>query len=302
MDPITAEFEGASYAIYGLPKDTFASLYLQGCEMPAKSTQHPHHKTKQPSYPPILFSPALDTSRLLYSAIAQQISSAGYVVVTIDHPYDADIVTFPDNRTVLAGNISTDAQILLDVDTRAKDISFVLNELTENENIVTSCGLEKGKVGLFGHSLGGAAVATTMLRDHRFAGGINMDGTFWGPVISSGLTRPFMLFAHEGKNGTNDATWGAIWPKLRGWKKDLMLSDSAHYTFSDFPYLIDVLGIKSQLPVEVTELVGSIDGKRDIRILGSYIAAFFDFVLRGRKQPMLDGASAQFPEVSFVTP
>ncbi|KAH8801527.1 PAF acetylhydrolase family protein [Xylogone sp. PMI_703] len=305
MDSITAEFEGTSYAAYGLPNDTFSSLHLQGCESFPKNAQSNRHVTKQPGYPLILFTPALGTSRLLYNALAQRISSAGYVVVTIDHPYDADIVTFPDNHTVLAANISTEDQILLDVDTRAKDIFFVLDELTENKNaesIFASCAPDKGKVGLFGHSLGGAAAATAMLHDHRILGGINLDGTFWGSVISRGLTRPFMLFAHEGKNGTNDPSWGAIWPNLKGWKRDLMLSGSAHYAFSDFPLLIDVLGLRSQLPPEVAELVGTIDGKRDIQILGSYITAFFDFVLRGQKQSLLSGPSAKFPEVSFVTP
>ncbi len=51
--------------------------------------------------PLVLFSPALGTTRLLYSALAQQVASQGYTVVTLDHPYDADIVTFLDLSILL---------------------------------------------------------------------------------------------------------------------------------------------------------------------------------------------------------
>lgn len=305
MPTITAEFEDASYSQYGLPNNTFSSLFLQGCQMPAEYIYYPLEHIEQLDYPLVLFSPALGTSRLLYNVIAQQLSSYGYVVVTIDHPHDADIVTFPDNRTVLATNISTEEQILMALDTRASDILFVLNQFEERKEgntPLSSYAVDNTKVALFGHSLGGAATATAMLKDHRFVGGMNLDGTFFGPVISRGLARPFMLFAHEGKNGTNDPSWSAIWPNLKGWKRDLMLSDSAHYTFSDFPFLIHVLGIAAELPAEVRELVGTIDGKRDLQILGNYISAFFAFVLSGREQSLLEGANPEFPEVSFVTP
>lgn len=64
--------------------------------------------------------------------MAQQLASAGYTVVKIDHAYDAYIVTFPDNSTILAANITTDAQILHDLDARVEDVSFVLNKLSKN--------------------------------------------------------------------------------------------------------------------------------------------------------------------------
>lgn len=46
--------------------------------------------------------------------MAQSLASEGYVVVTIDHPYDADVVEFPDGSYVLAANISSDDDAALD--------------------------------------------------------------------------------------------------------------------------------------------------------------------------------------------
>jgi predicted dienelactone hydrolase len=183
LDPITAAFEDAALAQFGVQPGTFESLDLQVC----KARENPRVFSTPPKHPLVLFSPALAGTRLFYNVIAQQLASAGYTVVTIDHPYDATIVTFPDNSTILAANISTEAQILLDLDTRVKDVSFVLDTLSEPSTAARllpslACGLDVARTGIFGHSLGGATAATAMLYDARFIGGINLDGSLFGEV------------------------------------------------------------------------------------------------------------------------
>jgi len=56
-------------------------------------------------------------------------------------------VAFPDNSTILAANITTDAHILLDLDNRVKDVSVVLNNLskpstTKRLTPSLACGLD----------------------------------------------------------------------------------------------------------------------------------------------------------------
>jgi pimeloyl-ACP methyl ester carboxylesterase len=183
LDPITAAFEDAALAQYGVQPGTFESLDLQVCQ----ARENPRLLSKPPDHPLILFSPALDATRLFYNAIAQQLASAGYTVVTIDHTYDASIVSFPDNSTILAANITSEAQILLDLDTRVKDVSFILDKLSEPSTAGRlfsglACELDVSRTGIFGHSLGGATAAAAMLYDSRFIGGINLDGSLWGEV------------------------------------------------------------------------------------------------------------------------
>jgi dienelactone hydrolase len=234
-----------------------------------------------------------------------RISSFGYIVVTVDHPYDADIVVFPDNSTILGLNIETEDQILASLNTRTKDISFVINQLSRPSitrkflPALALGGIDVSKVGIYGHSLGGATAAEAMLYDKRLVGGVNLDGTFFGDVVKEGLDRPFLIFAHEGKNRSTDSSWEAIWPKLRGWKKELMLNGSAHGTFTDLPDVLDVLGIGGSLPSEVEELLGSIDGARALEIVTLYVRTFFDFVLKGKNSKVLDGPSKDYPEVEF---
>ncbi len=145
------------------------------------------HKDSE-HFPTVLFSPALSVSRLLYGAIVRAIAGYGFTVLTIDHPYDAGIVEFPDGSLVCGANITTKEQYLMAANTRAQDASFLLDQ-SSNVEIVkeiipgAKTSLNVSQVAMFGHSLGGAATATAMLSDSRNAGGVDMDGTLYGPVI-----------------------------------------------------------------------------------------------------------------------
>ena len=212
-------------------------------------------------------------------------------------------MAFPDNTTILAANITTDAQVLDDLKIRVKDVFFVLDQLNRPSIISRlipgrTCGLDTSKVGIYGHSLGGATAAQAMLSDSRLIGGINLDGTFFGSVINRGLDKPFMIMAHEGKNLTTDPTWAALWPRLKGFRRGYMLGGSTHGTFMDLPEAADLIGLRERFPTEVAALLGSIDGERALQAIGAYTSRFFDFVLKGKTSELLDSSSVEFPEVT----
>ena len=258
------------------------------------------------SYPLVIFSPGLGNSRHMYNAIAQSVASFGYVVATIDHPYDAEFIEFPDGTIIKAANITSVEQIVQFVDTRAKDIKFVLDELNKpsivkqlipsaKTNILTK------RVAVFGHSLGGVAAATVMMmNDTRIIGGVNLDGMFYGPVIEAGIREPFLLFGHEGKNQTTDASWGSIWPRIGKRKLELMLNGAQHGTFTDMPLVIEALGLTDQLPAEASSLVGTLLGTRAREIITAYLVGFFESVLGCDVVPLLRGENEKYPEVVFV--
>lgn len=284
---------------------------------------YPRHG--EPAFPAVLFSPAQGTTRLFYSAIAQTVASYGYIAVTIDTPYDEDIIEYPDGFEALQNNTIVQAGtgsnpggenaaisiIDLAVEVRAQDASFVLDQLT-NKTVVSQLipgstkGLNVSKVGMLGHSLGGAATAAAMLNDTRIAGGLNMDGALWGPVVQQGLDRPFMFMAHTGHLRSNDSspddplnTWFDIWPKLRAFKLDIVLADSLHCTFSDFPIVFKTLSIVLSNATAQALLVTSLNGRQALKIVTTYATAFLDFVLQGKQSTLLEETSPEFPEVVF---
>jgi pimeloyl-ACP methyl ester carboxylesterase len=298
MPPATAGFQDEKYAAYGLPNGTFRSLSLEACE----KVDAKHSACSAASLPVVLFSGALSTSRLIYNNILQNVAAAGYLVVSIDHPYDSDIVEFPNGTVVTGVDIENDADIALALATRVGDIAFVRQQMA---NVTVTDMLFPGqmrgrrapKTAAVGHSLGGAAVATVMLEDHTISAGLNLDGSMFGEVLTAGLDRPFMLMGHENKTQETDPSWKAIWPKLAGWKKEFEVKNSAHYSFSDLPLVVSVLGLSDKLPAEVSQVLGTIEGRHTTKIIARYTTSFLDMVFKSGSKRLLTSGDKEFPEV-----
>ena len=78
--------------------------------------------------PVVLYSPGLHSDRSLGTVLIEELASHGYLVVAIDHTYDADQVEFPDGRVetfAIAGDID-DALIAKALAVRTADTRFVL--------------------------------------------------------------------------------------------------------------------------------------------------------------------------------
>ncbi|KAG9190593.1 hypothetical protein G6011_08681 [Alternaria panax] len=300
MPPATAFSMDTKFGAYGLPNGSFQSLGLKTCMTTTKQGA-----CSGDSSPVVLFSGALATSRHLYNAMLQNIASAGYVVLSIDHPYDADMVEFPDGTIVTGVDIDGDAEIEFALNTRVADIEFVSNQIY---NVSASKSLfpinlrreRVSKMAVIGHSLGGAAAASAMMKMPSLRGGVNLDGSMFGPVLTTGFNRPFMLMGHENKTQETDPSWKTLWPRLTGWKKELEVKNSAHYSFSDLPSVISALGLDGKLPAQVGELLGSIKGRRMTNLTTKYIVTFLDMVLKDGKEGTFSQAGDQFPEVSEV--
>jgi dienelactone hydrolase len=245
----------------------------------------------------ILFSPGFGASHLLYATFVQELASEGYIVVSIDHPHDATIVELSDGSIAYANISDTTEAITFATSVRVADVRFVLHELTNGTNCKVPGlheGLDMKHVGFLGHSLGGATVASTMAIDGRIVAGVNMDGAFQAVSEIHQISKPFLIMAATGHNRTTYSTWAEVWPKLKGFKREIELNGTTHLTFTDGPVMSDLLGIKAE------DLFGTISGKRFGEIQHAYLTAFFNRALRRRKEKLLDGPSKQFPEVTFA--
>ncbi|KAJ9616869.1 hypothetical protein H2200_000589 [Cladophialophora chaetospira] len=302
----TAAVFDAEVAFAGVTNGTLETVRMEVC-VSKKAPLREYCANNASQIPVVLFSGGLGLSRLWYSALAQSVASFGFMVVTIDHPYDADVVEFPDGRIAYAINSTwDDAQSEQDVNVRTKDASFVLNELSKpgtiNELFSGQCppsqrtGLATKRTGIFGHSIGGATAAMAMFEDNRIVSGINLDGGLYGPVIKQGLTNPFLLFSH--KDNSTTETWPDIWPHLN-WKSEIEIVNSTHTTFTDIPLLADLI-FGLPLPGFVQGVVGNIPGKRVRDVVTAYVVAMMKMALKCEPQALLQRPDPAFPEIEFV--
>jgi dienelactone hydrolase len=249
-------------------------------------------------HPVILYSPGFGLERTSGTTLVEDLAGHGYVVVTIDHTHDAGLVEFPDGR-IATGAVAPPAspeeeEKLLEkvLDVRVRDTRFVLDELGRMPLAAT---MDLSRVGMLGASMGGATAAGVMHADRRVRAGINLDGSVVGPVLGSGLNRPFLLFGSD-SHGEQDETWTRLWDRLRGPRYRLEITGSAHLSFTDHQALLPQLGLPAE---QVEPVVGTIGAHRSIAIQRTYVRAFFDRHLRQRGGGLLDRPSPRYPEVTF---
>jgi predicted dienelactone hydrolase len=252
--------------------------------------------------PIVLFSPGFRGMRESGTSLVEDLASHGYVVVTIDHTYEAQIVEFPGGRLELTRQPAepNEDDYVLPLRVRQEDIRFVLDALPAH----LPGSLDLSRVGMFGHSLGGAATAEAMANDARIVAGVDLDGSVIGPAASTGLDRPFMLMASAGQGRDTDPSWAQFWSHLRGWRRQLLLRHSGHQAYTDLapliPQLIRSVPLSPQMIAALTDQIGTISADRAVSAQRAYLRAFFDLHLRHRDNHLLSKPSPRYPEIEFV--
>jgi predicted dienelactone hydrolase len=292
-------------ASVGAPPDTMLPQTTGHVGAPADRRHGP--------YPVVLYSPGGGTDGSFDTGLVEDLASHGYVVVTMDDTNESPEVEFPGGRLVVGTfQVDTEAEALEAQQIRAADARFVLNELTvinnggnpDAEHAPLPAGLagifDLSRVGMFGWSLGGAASAQAMHDDRRIKAGIDMDGTFFGPVATSGVNRPFLLLTGSEHTEQSDPTLASFLAASTGPKLHLALGNSQHQTFSDFEELISEAGPALGLtPHAIADAIGTIDPNTAVTDERVYIRAFFDKYLRDRDNHLLDGPSPRYPDITF---
>lgn len=150
-------------------------------------------------YPLIVFSHGAFGVKMSNTSTFMELASNGYVVCSIDHPYHAAGTIDVDGNLILGSSkfmqevIDANSDIYSEkeqfelyenwMNLRTDDINFVLNTIlknTENNSEGVYALMDKNRIGLMGHSLGGAA-STQIGRERRdISAVINLDGSMLG--------------------------------------------------------------------------------------------------------------------------
>ncbi|KAI7332975.1 hypothetical protein KC315_g4392 [Hortaea werneckii] len=263
----TAEYQGPFLEqLFNISVD-LSPLFLEA-RLPVCQS---HTETCSPldDAPILLFSPGYRVNRFYYNYLASAIASEGFTVITIDHPYDANIITYPDGDTVY-----TNSSILetpsWDLIPRAEDASFVIDQLsnaTAMGELIPSRGpraFPVDRVAMFGHSAGGGAAMVAASRDSRIRSAVNWDGPILGSLSLSGMSQPALFIAREDVTYDN---WPGAWSQLEGPKLAFRIANTTHQSFSDAPTLFGAAG---QDLKRFADLLGTIPPEEMVRLLICY--------------------------------
>lgn len=263
--------------------------------------------------PVVVYVTGKNATRDNTTVIDEDLASHGYIVVTIDFPYDAGEVEFPDGHIVNAIPDSARGDGSAMLAERVADTSFVLNQLdalshgadpdTDHHPVPRGLAeaLDLTRIGLFGHSLGGVNVASSMYADSRFDAGMDIDGGAEGPVVQAGLDRPFLIVDGNKSSRATLPDYQTFWTHLHRWHRDIALLGSGHDSFTDleafYPQLAQVLPLPTS---ELVHLFGTIAPARAVAWQQTYPRAFADQMLTHHRRRVLNQPSSRFPEIVFI--
>jgi len=253
---------------------------------------------QQPSYPVILMRAGLAALTTDYTTLAEDLASHGYVVAGFDAPYRSEVVVFPDGRVItraprnnadLVSGPPQEELVNKLVQAWSSDLGLALDQL-ERLNASDSSGkflgrLDLQRVGVFGHSLGGATALQFCHDDLRCKAGVDVDGAPRGKVIGQGVTQPFMFLLSDHGSGSDAeslqirANIRSIYDRLPGDRRlQITIRGASHFRFSDDGAMLKipfVMGAMRSLGVV------RLDGRRQVAVAAHCISSFFDIYLKG---------------------
>lgn len=268
----------------------------------------------QRQYPVVLLLSGSGALAAGYTALAEDLASRGYIVVGLNAAYLTTAVVLPDGRVLyrapeynLDAMPESQAKLLAArlVNLWGADVGLAIDRLevldASDPSSRFAGHLDLQRLGIVGHSLGGAIAADFCHRDSRCKVGIDLDGRLFGPVITDGLSQPFMFIFEDVGRGAGPEV-GQILAQVHsmyaqlpiGSRLGISIAGANHFTFSD------QMLVKNPIPLMILRCLGAISGlsgARGLQITGSYVGTFFDVYLKGHSRAELDGLERKYPEV-----
>jgi len=264
-------------------------------------------------FPVVVLEPGLGFAAPQYTTVAENLASHGYVVAGVTPTYSANL-TVLNGHTVSAtdaGNPAFDGSDLHDgsaqaagdrlIGVWAADGHFAASQVDTDSRFTGH--VDRTKTIYIGHSLGGAAALEACRTDQHCVGAVDLDGTQYGPVVRSGLTKPMLIIASENScvTGTCDPvdadgrssldTARTLLASSTGPAWCYQLDGAAHFNFSDYgAYYLAA-------PLRALLALGSIDGDTALTIVNAYLTAFVDRVALSRPESLLGQRPSPFHEV-----
>ena len=239
-------------------------------------------------YPVLVLSHGITGMRQIHSALIEELASNGYVVAALDHAYDCNLTVFHDGtladyRSDITGHPDSVQVRRKQLNTRVADIRFVLDKLTEISEAPWFNGLMNlNKVGVLGHSFGGATAIQVSFEDDRFKSCLVLD-SWLNPISDTvliyGIKQPFLYLGRPLWNDSNYPsspelvkTFINAFPEN---KYQFILKNSRHLDFCDAPLF-------SPLSDWFLE-TGPIPAKKAVSITNNVSLLFFNRYLKDNR-------------------
>jgi dienelactone hydrolase len=221
------------------------------------------------------------TSGLSFSTLAEDLASHGYIVASVD-------AAAGRNPELCVGRADEEACATEVMTPLVERIGRALDHLKQlsSDDARFKDRLDVTRVGIVGHSFGGAQAAQFCSQDPRCTAGIDIDGRLYGTVVRSGLSVPFMFLLSD-HGSLKDPIDRQIMDQIQAvydrqpheTRMRTVIGGAHHFTFSD-----DGALLKSAVFRGLLRLLGRlrIDARRQVEVTAYALRTFFDAHLKGK--------------------
>ena len=230
---------------------------LQGV-VPRASVNADAVPTAQPR-PAVILMPGWGSVMALSTALAQDLASNGYIVVT------ADPIFGSENGSTLPGDLTKPGR-------RLDQIAAALDFVTGLEITKLVGRVDATKIAIGGHSIAGAIAFQIGMTDPRVHAVFDLDGWLHGPSLTTPIAVPALMVD---ASGLEPATRAII--ARSSTAVTVKVSGATHYDVTDLPCLVPALGAAAAaLPLGSIGCVGT-------TTTNAVVLRFLDTVLRDAK-------------------
>ena len=271
-------------------------------------------------FPVILFNPGFYFGMSdFYTAIIENLASHGYIVCSINHPYEQPYVEssgedayMKKKKAQLAylqlflmdkfRNFKIDTEEEIEAATRvylrrlSRFDKIVRRWTADNEFFITYlekvcnepnaaslfAGMNLDRLGVLGQSVGGSVAGQVCLQNsERIKAGINLDCFQFGDIIDQPLQTPFMLMQSDHYFMWNLGN-SVVYRNPQADFYRTTIKNARHFVFSDASFL-DLIDAEDK-----KKMIGNIEGDETVKLINNYILAFYNFYLRGDSSVMME--------------
>ncbi|NVM88512.1 putative dienelactone hydrolase [Variovorax sp. SG517] len=233
-------------------------------------------------WPVVLFSPGYGASRAFYSGLLADLASRGFVVLALDHAYEAPVVELADGR------LATPTERFLPDDpdrlrymserqsVRAADLRFVVGQVGRPGAFgpMLSGRLDAQRIAAIGHSFGGASAVEAAMEDARIRAVANIDGTLYGRAAADPMPVPFLLLESDHRETRHSRHYLqgnlALVQHARAGGYRYQIAEANHYGFTDVP-----LYLSAPARFAAAALIGGSRGPARTQAAGNDVLAAF---------------------------
>jgi len=305
--PLSADWRAAQTAYLTQKIGPEGASFLAQLQVRAR-TDAPIVRGKE-RFPVLIFGPGHTWLPTDYSTLIEELVSHGYVVVG-----------YVPTSLASATRLSSGRILKATLDIHQQDVCFQDALLVRRKLALLDAPdswllgrIDLNRVGMFGHSQGGAAALVAAARDSTVCPVVNLDSDLMGTALTVSTTQPCLMISHderpditsEPNQGVRRGRERSEYRRHADWVRAtdkapvslrVRIEDTQHMNFADLALIAPSVMTAAQR----RNRLSSLDGARGLAVAADLTRLFFDRILKGGPSYTLESIEKQYPEVQAL--